>query len=791
LKAELLQGFYLGELLIEPLQGRVTGRGFAEHLTPKAAEVLLQLANSPGSLVTREYLLEKVWGEGHGTAEALSHTVSEIRHALHDSPDNPVHIQTLPRRGYRLILEPQLLENHTSSTVMGIGNGAKTGGVGLFEDLQRRGVLEAAVAYLIIGWLLIQIADVVFDQLFLPQWAGTFVTVLVIAGFPIVLALSWFLEFRDGRAVIDTGPGMGNRRRRFSRTYLSIIGALMIASIVVLGYDQVVGLPVDVSTTSVLASADEERLPVASNSIAVLKFLNIDGSDQTEIFASGFAEEMINRLARLPAMSVASRGDAWSLGPTASSAEVRRRLRVAYYVEGSVRLIGEALSVNVKLVDSMTGFQLVSKSFDEKIEDFNQVQRDITNITVANLRIALPAETQSMLDSMYEEADLDAYILYRRGKEMYERPQTIATISESIDLYRQALSFDPDYAAAHAGLCNAYVQLYGLSNSPHDIQRAESACSSALISNPLLHMVFAALGDLYSRTGRINAAENAYDKALAINSQDVHAMGGLADVYRRTQRFSQAEELLKTAIDTQPGNWQGINRLGSFLFAMGRYDEAADVYRKVVFLDSENFRARSNLGSALTMAGEFETGRQVLEEALEIQPDQRAYSNLGVIYYYLGEFDKSVATHRQAVNMTPGQSILWLNLADSLHFVGQSEESAAAFRTAQELSQNTLSVDASDSEAIVTLAWTQHMLGESHLALSTVSKGLEVDPEDPYGYYYDALIRYQTGNEEAALNSLQTALDKGYPAGMLVAEPYLGDFRADDRFHAMIAESFE
>jgi tetratricopeptide (TPR) repeat protein len=536
---------------------------------------------------------------------------------------------------------------------------------------------------------------------------------------------------------------------------------------------------------------EEDLLPIEPNSIAVLKFLNIDGGEQTEIFASGFAEEMINRLARSPALLVASRGDAWSLGATPTSDDVRRRLRVAYYVEGSVRLFGETLSVNVKLIDSITGFQVTSRTFDEQLEDFNQVQRDIISVTVANLRIALPPESQAILNSMYEEADLDAYILYRKGKEIYERPQTIDSVSEAIDLYRQALAFDPGYAAAHAGLCNAYVELYNFSSSSADIEQAEAACSAALASSPRLHMVYAALGDLYGRMGRIADAENAFDKALAINSQDVQAMGGLADVYRRSQRFPQAEELLNTAIVTQPGNWRAINRLGTFLFTMGRYSEAADAYRRVVFLDPENFQARSNLGSALLVAGEFEMARQVLEESLEIQPTQQTYSNLGVLYYYLGEFGKAVATQRQAVELTPGQAIIWLNLADSLNFAGQAEESAAAFRKARDLSSNMLRVDASDSEAIVTLAWAQHRLGESQEALATVEKGLEIDPGDPYGYYYDALIRYQTGDEEAALKSLQAALEKGYPAAMLVAEPYLGDLRANERLHEMIIKSFE
>jgi regulator of sirC expression with transglutaminase-like and TPR domain len=78
------------------------------------------------------------------------------------------------------------------------------------------------------------------------------------------------------------------------------------------------------------------------------------------------------------------------------------------------------------------------------------------------------------------------------------------------------------------------------------------------------------------------------------------------------------------------------------------------------------------------------------------------------------------------------------------------------------------------------------MLGDSVAALASIERGLRIDSGDPYTYYYDAMIRYQTGDREAALSSLAAALERGYPPGLLVAEPHLGELRADDRFHAII-----
>lgn len=788
MNSDLLQGFYLRDLLVEPLKGQVTGRAGSVHLPPKAMEVLLCLASSPSMLVTRDTLINDVWGAGHASQEALSHAVSEIRHALDDHRDNPEFLQTLPKRGYRLIVEADPIPANTSTVVLGAQNGSRVGEIGLLENLKQRGVLETALSYLVLGWLLIQIVDIVFDQLHLAPWGGTFVTVLILAGFPIAIVLSWFLEFRDGRAVLHTLSPRDALRRRFSRTYIAVIGALAIAAVFVFVYDRSIGLP-EAQTTKVSSISEETFLPpIFENSIAVLPFFNLDGSDDTQVFANGLAEDLITRLSHVPGLLVSSRGDSFTLDPNSTSQKVRDRLRVGRYVEGSVQMAGDQMRIIVQLVDSETGFHVFSRSFDRPLEGFFDMRDEITELTVANVRVALPPETQLLPAADYEESDLSAYVLYRRGKEIYEQPRALDSIAEIIGYYEQALDIDPQYAAAHAGLCDAYVARYELSNSADDIESAENACASALASNPRLYMVHTALGELYRRTGHTVEAEEAFDEALTINPKDAQAMIGLSSVYARQRKYPEAEQLLHTAIATQPGNWLTINGLGTFLFSMGRYVEAANAYRQVVLLDPENYQARTNLGSALTMAGDFEAGKLVFEEALAIKEFRTAYSNLGVIYYYLGEFENSVATHRKAVELSPEEAVKWLNLADALFFSAQREEAATAFRRAADLAESRVAVDPTDIDTIFTLAWAQQMLGESEKAKATVARGLTIAPKDPYGFYYDALINVRAGEHESALTSLRMALDNGYPAKMLAVEPYLDDLRANPEFQALIAE---
>ena len=753
-------------------------------------EVLLCLAAEPGELQTRDVLIEAVWGAGHGSQEALSHAVSEIRHVLDDHHDDPEFVQTLPKRGYRLLVDVVPVTGQSNTVDMGSRTGAFISETGLFENLRRRGVLETGLAYLLVGWLLIQIVDIVFDQLLLPAWAGTFVTVLVIAGFPIAILLSWFLEFREGRAIPHELSPRDSRKRRFSQTYISVIGALGIASVLVFIYDKSVGLPeADVVTAAYVVEA-VDLPPVLDNSIAVLPFFNVDGTEETGIFANGLVDDVITRLSRVPGLLVSSRGDSFTLAPNSASSIVRERLRVALYLEGSVQIDGDTMRIIVQLIDSETGFHVLSRSIDRPLESFFEMRDEITEFTVANVRVVLPPETQLLPIAEHEVSDLNAYVAYRYGKELYEQPRSIDSLDRVITYYEQALDLDSEYAAAHAGLCAAYVARYWLSNSGDDISDAESACAAALAASPRLYMVHTALGDLYHRTGRSADAEKAYDDALQINPQDTQAMIGMAKVYQREQRYDDAEQLLRSSIKMQPGNWRNIDGLGSFLFAMGRYDEAAAAYRQVVLFDPDNRQGRTNLGSALTMAGDFEAGKLVYEESLQIQESETAYSNLGVIYYYLGDFESSISANRNAVKLGHQDSVKWLNLADALFQNGNVVEATKSFQQSAELAESRIAVDSSDFVTLFVLAWAKQMLGETDDARLYIGRGMAIAPNDPYGFYNSALINVQVGEYVAALDELRLAVDNGYPANMLAVEPYLSNLKANPDFQALIATDY-
>ncbi len=786
MNADLLHGFYLGDFLVEPLKGQVAGRAGSHHLPPKAMEVLLCLAREPSQLVTRETLLQTVWGAGHGSPEALSHAVAEIRKSLGDHAGNPQFIQTLPRRGYRLAVEPELAAEHSASIVIGAKDGAHPGDIGLFENLKRRGVLETGLAYLIVGWLLIQIADVVFAQLHLPEWVGTFVTVLVIAGFPIAILLSWFLEFRDGRAVLHQLSVADARKRRFSRTYMSVIGALGIAAIGVYVYDTSVGLPRAELLNSVPAALPVELPPVVENSFAVLPFVNLDGSTETQIFADGLVDDVTTQLSRVPGLRVASRGDAFSLAPNSASKTVRDRLRVEMYIEGSVEMSGDQLRVIVQMIDSETGFHILSRRFDRPREDFFDVRDEITNLTVANVRVALPPNIRASSLKVIEDPSLDAYLLYRRGIEATRQPTSIDTIATALGWFDASLNVDPEFAAAHAGKCGAYVKGYTKMNNSSYISSAESSCGAALALNPNLAIVHTALGELYRSTGRLDDAEFSFTAALEIDVTNVTALIGLGRVYRMRGQFDDAEARLRQATGLYPGDWLAYNALGEFLYRSGRYSDAATQYAYVVALDQSNAVGYSNLGTAYMLAGDFALATASFQRALDIEPRRETYSNLGLLYYYRGEFSDAIAAHSKAVELAPNDHLIWSNLGDALFVGGRKAEAKVAFTKASTLGQSALEVNPSDPDTLMDLAWISAMLDDAVSARNLIDKALALAPDEPYVHYYDALILLRAGTADLALAALRRAAKNGYPVKTLAAEPQFDPLRKNVEFIEII-----
>lgn len=786
---ELLDGFYLRDIRIEPLTGTVRKPDGDAHLPSRSVEVLLCLAKNPRRLVSREELLARVWGDTGQSSEALNHAVGDIRQALGDRAGNPSYIQTVPRRGYRLLVVPR------RTAVEPRRREVEVQAPPFWQALVRHGVVQALVAYLLLGWAVIQVADATFDNLGLPRWTVPFVTFVVVGGIPIVILLSWFLELAEGRIVSDTGAQGAGFLSGLERNYLAIVAAYAIAIMGAGLYQLSIGFnPSTVSTQSVTSAPEsdvEELIPVQPNSLAVLRFENVDDSAESAVFASGLSEDILDRVARVPGLLVSSRGDAWSLPPNATSEQVRNRLRVAYYLEGSARVTGDSITVVAQFIDSKSGFHIISQPFKRPLSEFTELQQEISNLIVAQLRAALPSDIQQRAVFDSEGAPPNAYSAYRRGVDQLELPRSEDTLKLAVRHFREALTIDPTYAAAFAGLCRARLASYELSGDARFLDAAENACGSALETAPRLPSVHRATGKLYFETGRLEEAREAYESALELDRQDVRAMLGLAPVFRRMQLYDEAEALIKRATELQPGNWRTLSALGALRYELGHYSEAADAYAKVAYLTPGDFIALGNRGTAHMLAGEFEEAIDAFQQSLAIEEDPAMLMNIGIMYYYLGEFDRSISFHERSTEATPNSESAWVNLGDSLYFADRREEAAAAFERGAALARDRMLRDPTDPENLTILAWAETMTSNVDQGISLAERARELAPADPYSHYYVGLIAFRAENVEATRVALERAVDLGYSTALLAAEPYLKPLHATRWFSGLVANQGE
>src|SRR5437763_614727 len=236
-----------------------------------------------------------------------------------------------------------------------------------FAELKRRNVYKVAVAYAIVGWLLIQIATQVFPFLEIPNWVVRLVIALVAIGFPIALVIAWAFELTpEGiKRTEDVDAAAQRRRRSYAWIYVVLVGAFVSAGLFLLGR---------YGFRAKESSAGE--LP--SKSIAVLPFENLSDDKGAAYFADGIQDEILTKLATIADLKVISRTSTAKYKSKPEDLKtVSQQLGVATVLEGSVQKAADKLRVNVQLIDARADSHLWAKTYDRDIKDVFAIQSEV------------------------------------------------------------------------------------------------------------------------------------------------------------------------------------------------------------------------------------------------------------------------------------------------------------------------------------------------------------------------------------------------------------------------------
>ncbi|RQW06777.1 MAG: hypothetical protein EH225_02790, partial [Calditrichaeota bacterium] len=218
-----------------------------------------------------------------------------------------------------------------------------------------------------------------------------------------------------------------------------------------------------------------------AESIAVLPLLDLSSEKNQEYFCDGLTEEIINALARIDGLRVASRNTSFQFkDQKLNIGQIGEKLGVRKILEGSLRKSGERIRVTIRLINVSDGFLLWSDDYERELKDIFAIQDDISRSVVENLKVKLADITGSRLIKRYTD-NLEAYTAYLQGRFFWNK-RTAESMERSIGQFKRAIEIDPGYALAYAGLSDVYLVLglYGRYAPLEIMPQAISAARDAL-----------------------------------------------------------------------------------------------------------------------------------------------------------------------------------------------------------------------------------------------------------------------------------------------------------------------
>jgi adenylate cyclase len=501
-------------------------------------------------------------------------------------------------------------------------------------ELKRRNVYKVAVAYAIVGWLLVQIATQVFPFLEIPNWIVRLVIALVAIGFPVALIIAWAFELTPQgiKRTEDVGPSAGGISKGRTWIYVAVIGAALSVALFFIGR----------YTGQHSASGDGTELP--AKSIAVLPFDNLSRDPDNAFFAEGVQDEILTRLAKIADLKVIARTSTqrFKSAPT-DLRDVAKQLGVTNILEGSVQKANDQVRVNVQLINALTNTHLWAEIYDRKLTDIFAVESDIAKTIADTLQARLTGSEKQMMASQ-PTTDTTANDFYHKGRSLWEK-RTGDNIPKAIGFYEQAIAHDPNYALAYAGLANAYVLLpfyTGNARRSDSFAKAKEAALKALQLDPKVAEAHGSLGKLNFFHMDLAGAMREYQRAIELKPNYATGHQWLGnDPLVSFGRFDEAIAEGKRAVELDPLSPVINADLGVTLYLARRYDDAIEQLRKTLAIDPTFFYGHYNLGITLQLKGDLPAAIAEYEKARQLSYDSLVLALLGAAKGWAG--DKNAA----------------------------------------------------------------------------------------------------------------------------------------------------
>jgi TolB-like protein len=681
----------------------------------------------------------------------------------------------------------------------------------LFRELKRRNVLRVGAGYVVTAWLLIQVAETIFPLFGFDDTPARIVVIVLAIGLIPALVFAWAFEFtpeglKKESEVDRTQPIAPQMGRRLN----ALILAVMALAITYFILDKFVLSQAPETALGDVASWSDSEPGQQSPTIAVLPFVNMSSDPEQEYFSDGIAEELLNVLAKVKGLRVAGRTSSFAFkGRNEDLRQIGETLGVQHILEGSVRKAGDQIRITAQLIHVEDGFHMWSETYDRQLIDIFAIQDEISAAILQQLKTRL-LDGQSIA---VQRANTAAFDLYLQAQQRI-RKRTEAGLLDAVGILDRAIAADASFAPAWAQrgittlMLRKSVDTYGSIPVEEAISEATRYLDEAIRLNPGLAEAIAGMGLLHLSSNEPDKSIPYLKQALELNPAAIDALNWLSEAYYGLGRIRDSLEVLEEIRLRDPMYIPGIINIAYRYTLVGRNEEALALLEGIMPMFPPETHDQLRNGAFFAMP--LHQSISIKERLYAAQPTQNANRlGLGSLHNLIENPERTL----EVANDLP-PAILALNK------LGRSEEAimlaykmAAEGQAVPQLLQ-VLSDNERYGELIefVEQRWPdldafeadmpelRHGMGanalghiaRAHLELGQMAKyavamwhfkavldeQLEEGVSNPSFWGSQTLFAFLTGNEEKAMDLLETLADQG--SGFLLPDTLINDPRYRD-----------
>ncbi len=528
----------------------------------------------------------------------------------------------------------------------------------------------------------------------------------------------------------------------------------------------------------------EQQLSEATK-VAILPFDNISGDPTLQLFGDGLAVNLSTDLTK-----VASEiGDSWIVPSTEISRmkevtpkAVADKYGVELILTGSMQHMGSTRLVVLNLLDAQSGQQLKTTELNIDADDLFAGHASIRAKTMELLDWPMSESLTALFDAERPELD-GAYKHYIEGRGHLYRFDQAGNADKALTAFQQAIEMESNYENAIVGLAEVQLRKFHKTGEPNWLDNMASTINKLKAVNPINTNINFLSAELAMKKGQYDEAVSLYESSINSNADHVLAKIGLAKALTKLGSTDQAEKLYQEISVSEPNNWRVISGFGIFYFQTNNYIGALEQFRKLSVMSPNNDLGVRNMAAAYYALDDIDNAIKFTREAIEINPSDVAFSNLGTMLFYVKKYKEAIVAYKKAVELRETNYIYWGNLADAYKLI-DDQRNVKTYLVAADLALEALELNPNDVSLKADIAYYYANTDRVETAVmyaKQISNNNSATDNFMVATAYDVMK-----DTDMALFHLEIAIEKKYPVEEIMNTPLLSHVKKDDRYTTIL-----